>query len=111
MKVIVRSRHTELSPKLRTVARRKVHRLERFAPDAARAEVHFNEEHNPRITGRHRCAITLHLRRGLVTAHAAAPAPEVALDLVLHKLRHQVGRLKDRRVPRAHAARRPDRRS
>ena len=111
MDVIVRSRHTELSPRLRTVAQRKVDRLCRLAPDAARAEVDFNEEHNPRITGRHRCAITLHLRRGLITAHAAAPAPEAALDLVLNKLRHQVGRLKDRRVPRAHGARRPGRRS
>lgn len=111
MNVIVRSRHTELSPRLRSITQRKVHRLERLAPDAARAEVHFNEEHNPRVTGRHRCAITLHLRRGLVAAHAAAPAPEVALDLVLDKLRHQVGRLKDRRAPRAHAVRRPDRHS
>ena len=111
MRVVVRSRHTELSPRLRTIAQRKVDRLGRLAPDADRAEVHFNEEHNPRIVGRHRCAITLHLRRGQVTAHAAAPEAEAALDLVLGKLRHQVGRIKDRRVPRAPAARRSDRRS
>jgi ribosomal subunit interface protein len=111
MKVIVRSRHTRISPRLRTVAERKLHRLSRLTPDAARAEVDFDEEHNPRIVGRHQCAVTLHLRRGLVTAHAAAPEPETALDLVLRKVRHQVGRLKDRRAPRAPVARRSRRRS
>jgi ribosomal subunit interface protein len=111
MNVIVRSRHTRISPRLRTVAERKLHRLGRLTPDAARAEVDFNEEHNPRIVGRHRCAVTLHLRRGLITAHAAAPQPEAALDLVLGKVRHQVGRLKDQRVPRAPAVRRSRRRS
>jgi ribosomal subunit interface protein len=103
--------HTRISPRLRTFAEQKLHRLGRLTPDAARAEIDFDEEHNPRIVGRHRCAVTLHLRRGLVTAHAEAPEPEAALDLVLDKVKHQIDRIKDRRVPRAPAVRRGRRRS
>jgi ribosome-associated translation inhibitor RaiA len=66
--------------------------------DAARAEVRFRTERNPRIAGRHACAITLHVRGASISAHAAAAEPETALDLVIDKLRHQVGRRKDRRV-------------
>jgi ribosomal subunit interface protein len=106
MQVIVRSRNARIESRLRTIAERKVARLERIARDASRAEVDFLEERNPRIAGRHSCAVILHLRDGRVTAHAAAAAPEAALDLVIDKLRHQVDRRKDRRVRRAHAPRR-----
>jgi ribosome-associated translation inhibitor RaiA len=40
----------------------------------------------------------MHARRGVLTAHAVAPKPEVALDLVVAKLRHQAERVKSRRV-------------
>jgi ribosomal subunit interface protein len=96
--VIVRSRNVEVPSGLRTVVERKVNRLARFTRDASRAEVDFAEERNPRISGRHSCAITLHVRGGPITAHAAAPAPEAAFDLVLEKVRHQVGRRRDRRI-------------
>jgi len=108
MQVIVRGRNTPIESRLRSIAERKVARLERFARDASRAEVDFLEERNPRIAGRHACAVTLHVRGGRVTAHAAASAPEAALDLVIDKLRHQVDRRKDRRVSRTHAPRRRD---
>jgi ribosomal subunit interface protein len=100
MQVIVRSRNARVESRLRTVAERKIARLERIARDASRAEVAFLEERNPRIAGRHACAVTLHVRGGRVTAHAAAAAPEAALDLVIDKLRHQVDRRKDLRVSR-----------
>jgi ribosomal subunit interface protein len=110
MQVIVRSRNEAVPPSMRMVVQRKLDRLERIAGDASRADVHFTEERNPRITGRHVCTVTVHLRHGVVTAHAAAAEPVAALDLVLVKLRHQVERAKDRRVSRAHVARRPARR-
>ncbi len=101
MNVDVCGRNDPVEPRLRALARRKVQRLERVVSDAWRAEVRFRTEHNPRIAGRHACAITLHLRGASISAHAAAPAPEAALDLVIDKLRHQVGRRKDRRVRRS----------
>lgn len=106
IQVIVRSRNAPLASRLRTIAERKIARLQRIARDASRAEVDFLEERNPRIAGRHACAVTLHVRGGRFTAHAAAPAPEAALDRVIEKLRHQVDRRKDRRVSRAHSPRR-----
>jgi ribosomal subunit interface protein len=109
MDVIVRSHHVELTPSLRAMARRKLGRLERLASDAARAEVDFADQRNPRIADHTRCALILHLRHGTVTARAVGPKPEVALDLALDKLRHQVERRKDRRVSRGHGAQRAHR--
>ena len=109
MDVIVRSRKAPVPPTLRTIAQRKLDRLGRLAGDASRAEIILTEERNPRIEGRHVCAITLHMPHGLVTAHASAPAPEAALDLVLDKVRHQVEQRKNRRLSRVHAARRSGR--
>jgi ribosomal subunit interface protein len=94
MDVIVRGRN--VPPTLRSAAQRKLGRLERMVHDVSLAEVDFSEERNPRIHQRHRCAVMLHRRRALVLARAAAPVPEVALDLVVEKLRHQVGRHKHR---------------
>ena len=94
MDVVVRGRNVPTS--LRSAAERKLERLERMVRDISWAEVDFSEEHNPRIARRHRCAVVVHRRHAPVTAHAAAPLPEVALDLVVDKLRHQVTREKGR---------------
>jgi ribosomal subunit interface protein len=94
MDVVVRGRNVPSS--LRTAAERKLERLERVVRDVWWAEVDFSEEHNPRIARRHRCAVIVHRRHTPVTAHAAAPLPEAALDLVVDKLRHQVTREKGR---------------
>jgi ribosomal subunit interface protein len=110
MDVVVRSHHVEVTPSLRAMARRKLGRLERVARDLTRAEVDFADQRNPRIADHARCSVILHLRDGRVTARAAGSAPEVALDLVVDKLRHQIERHKDRRVSRAHDARRSGRR-
>lgn len=98
MEVIMRSRNLDVPAGLLSTARRKLDRLERVASDASRAEVDFAGERNPRLAGRTQCAITLHVRGGTISAHAAAPLPEAALERVLEKLRHQVCRRKDRRV-------------
>ncbi len=98
MQVIVRTRGVELSERLRSMTRRKLENLERFARDAERVEVDFADQRNPRIADHARCAARLHLRHGVLTAHADAPEPEAALDLVIAKLRNQAERRKDRRV-------------
>jgi ribosomal subunit interface protein len=98
MQVIVRTRDLDVDDRLRAVARRKAEGLERLARDAQWIEVDFSGQRNPRITDHARCAARLHLARETLTAHAVAPVPEAALDLVVSKLRHQVARRKDRRV-------------
>ena len=94
MDVVVRGRNVPSN--LRRTAERKLERLERMARDVSRAEVDFSEEHNPRIARRYRCSVIVHRRHAALTAHAAAPLPEVALDLVVDKVRHQVTREKGR---------------
>ena len=106
MDVVVRSHNIELTSGLRALAQRKLGRIERIAPDASRAEIDFSDQRNPRVVDHTRCAVTVHLRRGSVTARAQARAPEVALDLVVEKLRHQVERRKVRRVTHGHGAQR-----
>ena len=92
MNVIVRGKNVPVPSWLRIAAQRKLGRLERVARDASRAEVDFSQERNPRIRQRHQCAVVVHRPHQLLTAHAAAPEPEAALDLAVDKLRHQVGR-------------------
>ena len=97
MDLIVRARNVPVPPALRSQAQRKLARVERMARDVARAEIDFSEEHNPRIRERHRCAVTVHRRHQVVTAHAAAPDPTLALERALDKVRHQVDQRKERR--------------
>jgi ribosomal subunit interface protein len=96
MNVIVRGTNVPVPSRLRNAAQRKLGSLERVARDVSRAEVDFSEERNPRIRQRHRCVVVVHRPHELLTAHAAAPEPEAALDLVVDKLRTQVVRHKDR---------------
>ncbi|MEX0947518.1 MAG: HPF/RaiA family ribosome-associated protein [Acidimicrobiia bacterium] len=100
----MRSSTGPVPTRLRSMTARKLDRLARVAPDASRADVHLSEERNPRIAGRHACSITVQMRQGSVVAHAAAATPELALERVLDKIRHQVARLKDRRVRSPHGA-------
>jgi ribosomal subunit interface protein len=98
MQVSVRAHNVDVTDRLRAMAQRKLGVLERMVHDAWRVEVDFAEQRNPRISDHSRCAARLHVRRGVLTAHAAAPKAEVALDLVVAKLRHQLERIKGRRV-------------
>ena len=103
MQVIIRSNAGPVPARLRTMASRKLDRLARVAREASRADVHLAAERNPRIPGRHACSITVHLSHGAVTARGAAATPELAIERVLEKLRHQLERRKDQRVRTTHA--------
>jgi len=98
MQVSVRAHNVEVTDRLRAMAQRKLTGLERIVRDAWRAEVDFADQRNPRIADHTRCAVRLHVRHGLLTAHAAAPKAEIALDLVVAKLRHQAERVKGRQA-------------
>jgi ribosomal subunit interface protein len=98
MQVSVRAHNVHVTDRLRAMAQRKLSGFERILRDAWRVEVDFADQRNPRIADHTRCSVRLHSRNGVLTAHAAGPKPEVALDLVVAKLRHQVERIKGRRV-------------
>jgi putative sigma-54 modulation protein len=106
MDIVVRGKNVEVSPRLRKLAREKIRKIARFTHDAGRVEVDFSELRSRRVADNQVCDVIVHLKRNFVKAHAAAPEPAVALDLVVDKVEHQVARIKEKRVARTHAARR-----
>jgi putative sigma-54 modulation protein len=106
MDIVVRGKNVEVSPRLRKLARAKIRKISRFTHDAGRVEVDFSELRNRRVSDNQVCDVIVHLKRNFVKAHAAASEPAAALDLVLDKVEHQVSRIKEKRVTRAHAGRR-----
>ena len=105
MEIVVRGKNRPVSTHLRDVSREKVARIARFTHDAGRVEVDFSEIRNPREARPQECEVTVHLKRHLVKARAAAAEPEAALDLVIDKVEHQVARIKEKRVSRSHPRR------
>jgi putative sigma-54 modulation protein len=96
-----------VSDPVRALTKEKVGRLGRLCPGLDRAEIHFSEEHNPRIADRECCEVTIFGHGRTIRAHAAAPEPLVAVDLVVEKLEHQLEKTKGRLVARTHPRRRP----
>ena len=106
MDVTVSARHIEISPALRAAVEEKLDRLSRFGGGFERAEVHFVEERNPRITDKEMCEVTLQGRGRRFRARAVAADPFAAVDAVVAKLEHQVHSLKTRLTARGERARR-----
>ena len=100
------ARHTDISPALRAAAEEKIGRLSRLLGGMERAEVHFSEEHNPRISAKEVCEVSLEGRGHHLRCKAAAADGFAAVDLAVEKLEHQLRRIKTKLVPRK--ARRPE---
>jgi putative sigma-54 modulation protein len=96
MDVLVRGTNCDVSDQ--ELVRTKLQRLARVAGEAARAEVEFTAEHPRHAPTSTTCEVTVHLRKGVVRAHAAASDDLSALDQVVDKLEHQLARRKDRRL-------------
>jgi putative sigma-54 modulation protein len=100
LEITVSARHTEISPALRAAAEEKIGRLSRFLDGMHRAEVHFSEEHNPRIAAKEVCEVSLEGRGHHVRCKVAAADGFAAIDLAVEKLEHQLYKLKSKLVPR-----------
>ena len=94
------ARHTDISPALRAAAEEKIGRLSRFLGGMERAEVHFSEEHNPRIAAKEVCEVSIEGRGHHVRCRVAAADGFAAIDLAVEKLEHQLYKLKSKLVPR-----------
>lgn len=108
MDVVIAYGRKIVSDEVRALTEEKVRRLGRLCPGLDRAEVHFSEERNPRISERECCEVIMSGHGHTIRAHAAARVPLVAVDLVVEKLEHQLekskGRLVGRSQPRHRAA-------
>ena len=100
------ARHTDVSPALRAAAEEKIGRLGRLLGGMDRAEVHFSEEHNPRIVDKEVCEVSLEGGGHHLRCRAAAADGFAAIDLAVAKLAHQLHKAKTKQVPRK--ARRPE---
>ena len=107
MDVVIAYGRRIVSDEVRALTEEKVGRLGRLCPGLERAEVHFSEEHNPRIADRERCEVIIIGHGRTIRARAAAPVPLAAVDLVVEKLEHQLEKTKGRIVARTHPRRRP----
>lgn len=105
MEITVSARHIDISPALRAAAEEKFGRLSRFGGGIERAEVHFFEERNPRISQREVCEVSFETRGRRVRARAAAADTFAAIDLAVEKIEHQLHTLKTKVVARQHGRR------
>jgi len=96
MRVTVSSRNAEISDALRQAAQDKIGRLDRFLDGLERAEVHFFEEKNPRISEPEVCEVTMEGHGHHIRCKVAAPDGFVAVDRAVEKLETQLNRLKTR---------------
>ena len=107
MDVSVSSRNIELTEALRDVTTEKIGRLGRFLDGMDRAEVHFFEERNPRISDKDVCEVTMDGHGHHVRAKVSAADPFAAVDAAVNKLEHQLHKLKTKLVGRSHPRRSP----
>ncbi len=105
MDVSVSSRNIELTEALRDVTTEKIGRLGRFLDGMDRAEVHFFEERNPRISDKDVCEVTMDGHGHHVRAKVSAADPFAAVDAAVNKLEHQLHKLKTKLVGRSHPRR------
>jgi len=106
--VVIAHGRRRISDAVRALTREKIERLGRLCPGLDRAEVHFSEEHNPRISERERCEVVMSGHGRTVRARAAARGPLVAVDLVVDKLEHQLEKSKGRLLVRSQPRRRSE---
>ncbi len=107
MDVVITHGRNIVSDEVRALAEEKLRRIAKHCPGLERAEVHFSEEHNPRVSDRECCEVVMSGHGRTVRAHAAARVPLVAVDLVVEKLQHQLEKTKGRMVGRSRPRHRP----
>jgi putative sigma-54 modulation protein len=100
MDVVVFGKHVEVSPELRALTLEKLERIGKFAGDVRRVDVDFSEHATRRASDSHTCEILVHLNKHLVKAHASSSEHQIALDLALDKVEHQMRKVHERRVHR-----------
>lgn len=94
MQVHISSRRTVVTDRLQDLTKSKIGRLDKYVPGLERADVHFSEERNPRISDKEICEVTVEGHGHHVRTKVTAPDPFTAIDLAVSKLEHQLGKLK-----------------
>lgn len=104
MEITVSARNTEVSSALREAVEEKIGRLSRKASGLRRADVHFFEERNPRITEREICEVTIDGRGDPIRCRVSGPDSFVVVDRAAAKLEQQIEKAKTKLMRRRNAA-------
>lgn len=104
MEITVSARNTEVSSALREAVEEKIGRLARKASGLRRADVHFFEERNPRITEREICEITVDGRGHQIRCRVSGPDTFVVVDRAAAKLEQQIEKAKTKLMRRRNTA-------
>lgn len=104
MEITVSARNTEVSSALREAVEEKIGRLSRKASGLRRADVHFFEERNPRITEREICEVTIDGRGEPIRCRVSGPDSFVVVDRAAAKLEQQIEKAKTKLMRRRNAA-------
>jgi ribosome hibernation promoting factor len=102
VEIIISCRHTHLSDSVESATRERVGRLAKYFDEVQRAEVHFDEEHNPRIADKELCEVLVDGHGHHLRAKAAAPDAIAAVEQAVNKLEHQLRKEKTKMVDRPH---------
>ena len=100
MEVVVLGRNDTVPAEVRAQAEAKVARLGKL-PVLEHAEVRLSEEPEAPLATRRVCEVTLTGHGHVLRARAAAHELPAAVDQAVHKLEHQVERLKGKLVERS----------
>lgn len=104
MQIIVKSRHTVLPKRIKTIATEKFEKVGKLLDRIQTLEVAFGEEHNPRIPDRHHVEVTLVTKNTRLHATASGPDPMSAVDKVISKVEAQIRKVKGKAIDRTHRA-------
>ena len=100
MEVVVLGRNETVPDEMRAQVRAKVAKLGKL-PVLEHAEVRLHEDREAPATTRRVCEVTLTGHGHTLRASAAAHELSLAVDQAVHKLEHQVERLKGKLVERS----------
>lgn len=98
MQIIIKSKQTEVQPRLHEHIERKVQKLSRLVGSNARVEVTISEEKTRSSHDRFTVQLAISNNSHPIHSEVSASNVNIALDLVLDKATAQLGRYKDRQT-------------
>jgi len=105
MRLQVKGKNVEVSPRIREYAERKLAKLGKLLAEPTQVELELSEQKNPSIAERSVAEATIFTKGPTLRAREASPDMRLSIDQLVDKLERQVKRYRERRTvePRRHA--------
>jgi ribosome hibernation promoting factor len=105
MRLQVKGKNVEVSPKIREYTERKLSKLSKQLADQTQVEVELSEQRNPSIADSHVAEATIFTKGPTLRAREASRDMRASIDRLADKLERQVKRYREMRKvePRRHA--------